>query len=355
MKLDDLLAQKGAWLAEVGAGQEGIVVSSRIRLARNLEGVAFPDWAGEEECLRVDAQVVQALASLSLLSPGMVLDMSGLSLADKDFLHERHLISMELARKGRGSSLVMREDETLGVMINEEDHLRLQAMRPGFCLNELWSEIDALDSAVEGKVRYAFSETLGYLTACPTNVGTGLRASVMLHVPGLRLANEIEPIIKGIGKLGLVVRGLLGEGTEASGNMFQLSNQTTLGEPETVIVDRLTHIVAEVAQHERNARVRLMEQRQSRVRDFVCRAFGVLSHARLLGSAETLDLLSGLRLGVDLGIISGLGMPEVNRLTLYCQPGHLQKLTGRTINAQERDEIRAERVREVLRFASLLG
>ncbi len=353
MQLDDLLARKGAWLAE--GAEDGIVISSRIRLARNLDGIAFPDWAGEEECLRVQSQVLSALDRVGLLAPAMVMDMSSLSLADKDFLHERHLISMELARKGRGSGLVVREDEELGVMVNEEDHLRLQAMRPSFCLDELWGEIDALDSAIEKHLRYAFSETLGYITACPTNIGTGLRASVMLHVPGLRLANEVEPIIKGVGKLGLVVRGLLGEGTEASGNMFQLSNQTTLGESEAVIIERLTHVVREVVIHERNARLRLMEQRESRVRDFVCRAFGVLSHARLLGSNETLDLLSGLRLGVDLGIVAGLGTAEINRLTLYCQPGHLQKLMGRSIHAQERDEERARKVREAMRCAGLAG
>lgn len=353
MKLDDFLAMSGAWLAE--DGQAGIVVSSRIRLARNLHGVAFPDWAGEEECVRVQGQVLEALGQVPRLSPCFAVEMASLSLADKDFLHERHLISMELARKSRGSSLVVREDETLGVMVNEEDHLRLQAMRPGLALDDLWREIDALDSDIEERMRYAFSPELGYLTACPTNVGTGLRASVMLHVPGLRLANEIEPIIKGLGKIGLAVRGLLGEGTDASGNMFQLSNQTTLGEPEGVIIDRLCHIVSEVAAHERHARERLMEQRGNRVRDFVCRAFGVLSHARILGSDETLDLLSGLRLGIDLGIISRVDRADINRLTLYSQPGHLQKLAGRNVSPQERDEMRAGLVRECVQRGRLIG
>jgi protein arginine kinase len=251
--------------------------------------------------------------------------------------------------------LVVREDENLGVMVNEEDHLRLQAMRPGLMLNELWREIDALDSEIEAKVRYSFSAELGYLTACPTNVGTGLRASAMLHVPALRLANEIEPIIKGLAKIGLVVRGLLGEGTEATGNMFQVSNQTTLGESEETIIERLTHIVSEVAEHERNARMRLMEGRGSRIRDFIGRAYGVLCHAQVLTSRETLDLLSGLRLGVDLGIVSGLEISELNRLTLTSQPGHMQKLEGQFVEPGARDELRAARIRGVIRRATISG
>ena len=352
MKLDDFLGRPGAWLAE--DGPDGIVVSSRIRLARNLQGVAFPDWAGEEECVRVQERVLAALRSVSRLSPFFAVEMAALSLLEKEFLQERRLISLELARKGRGSSLIVREDETLGVMVNEEDHLRLQAMRPGFALDELWRSITALDSEIEQTIRYAYSPEWGYLTACPTNVGTGLRASVMLHVPALRLANEIEPIVKGLGKIGLAVRGVLGEGTEASGNMFQLSNQTTLGETEDAVIERLGHIVGEVASHERNARARLMEERASRVRDFVGRAFGVLSHARILGSHETLDLLSGLRLGIDLGMISGLERAEVNRLTLYSQSGHLQKLGGRSMSPSERDEARAGLVRERVRQARFL-
>ncbi len=353
MTLDDLAGRPGAWLPE--DGRDMVVISSRIRLARNLHGLAFPGWAGEDECLRVQRQVGKVLAAVKALDPAMSVDMAAIPLHDKDFLHERHLISLELARKARGSCLVVRQDEVLGVMVNEEDHLRLQAMRPGFHLPELWSEINTLDSEIEEKVRYAFSPELGYLTACPTNVGTGLRASVMMHVPALRLTNEIEPIIKGLGKIGLVVRGLLGEGTEASGNMFQISNQTTLGEAEVVIIERLVQIVNEIANHERNARGRLLEQRENRIRDFIGRAYGVLCHARVLTSRETLDLLSGLRLGFDLGMITGIGMSDINRLTLCSQPGHLQKLAGEHVKPEDRDELRASRVREVVRRATLTG
>ena len=349
MILGDLLHNPGAWLAP----EPGIVVSSRIRLARNIEGVAFPGWAGEDECVRIQAKMWPVLQSQPSLAPALALDMSVMDPVDRDFLRERHLISNDLARKARGSGVVVRRDEGLSVMVNEEDHLRLQAMRPGFQLQELWAEISALDNGLEQSLRFAFSPTLGYLTACPTNVGTGLRASVMVHVPGLRLINEIDPIIKGLTKIGLAVRGLQGEGTEASGNMFQISNQTTLGEPESVIIERLSRIVGEVASHETNARARLLEQREAHVEDFVGRAYGVLCHARVLASQEALDMLSALRLGCELGMIKDLDVGDVNRLLLFVLPGHLQKSEGRPIPPDERDEARARLVRETVRGASL--
>ena len=351
MLLDDLIHRPAAWLTS--DGPPGIVVSSRIRLARNIDGLAFPGWAGDEECVRIQAQVWEMLQGVSGLSPCLAVEMASLSAVDRDFLRERHLISNDLAQKSKGSGVVIRADECLSVMVNEEDHLRLQALRNGLQLNELWADVNALDSQIEQHVRFAFSPALGYLTACPTNVGTGLRASAMLHVPGLRLINEIDPIIKGLTKIGLAVRGLQGEGTEASGNMFQISNQMTLGESEPVIIDRLARIVAEVAQHEANARLRLQEQRGAAIEDFVGRAYGVLSHARVLNSREALDMLSALRFGCELGIVSNLKLPDLNRLVLYSMPGHLQKSEGRLIPPDERVYVRARLVRETVRQASM--
>ena len=355
MVLDELLKNEGSWLASPAGSDplSGIIVSSRIRLARNLEGVAFPGWAGEEECVRIQARVWDTLGALPCLAPCLSLDMAELSPMDREFLRERHLISHDLARKSRGSGVVIRQDEALGVMVNEEDHLRLQAMRPGFQLPALWEEISTLDNELEKRVPFAFSATLGYLTSCPTNVGTGLRASVMVHLPGLRLIRELDPIIKGLTKSGLAVRGLQGEGTEASGNMCQISNQTTLGESESVIIERLIQIVGEVAQHESNARARLLEQRRPLVEDYVERAYGVLRHARLLVSQEALDLLSALRLGCEIGMIKGLDIAGVNRLILLAMPGHLQKSEGRTIPPDERDQVRARLVGETVRQAAL--
>ena len=353
MKVDDLLHRPGAWLAS--GNESGIIVSSRIRLARNIEGLAFPGWAGEEECVQIQSRIWKCLPELPSLAPHLVIDMAGLSAVDREFLRERHLISNDLARKDAGSGVVVRHDERMVVMVNEEDHLRLQSMRPGFHLPELWEDITALDNELEKQLPFAYSPTLGYLTACPTNVGTGLRASVMLHVPGLRLMNEIDPIIKGLTKIGLAVRGLHGEGTEASGNMFQISNQVTLGESESVIIGRLTQIVSEVAEHETNARARLLESREAYVQDFVGRAYGVLCHAHVLGSQEVLDMLSALRLGCEVGMINNLDIAEVNRLMLFTLPGHLQKSEGRAIQPDERDQVRARLVRETIRQASVQG
>ena len=346
MTVDDLLKQQGAWLAP--GEDSGIVVSSRARLARNLKESAFPGWAGEEECERILAEILPAVEACAALQPCFVLNMSALDPLDKQILFERHLVSREHAERGRGSALVARRDETIAIMVNEEDHLRLQAIRPGLSVREAWQVIDAVDSEIEKTIRYAFSPKLGYLTACPTNVGTGLRASVMVHVPGLVLMNEINPIIKGVSKIGLAVRGLWGEGTEAIGNMFQISNQISLGEKEERIVGSIEQIVLEIVEHEKNARERLMEKKGSVVRDHVGRAYGILSHAHILSSKEALDLLSGLRLGLDLGILKAKNRQAVDALLLTTQPGHLQKTQGRKLRTRDRDLARAQRVRQQL-------
>lgn len=346
MKVDDLLQQPGAWLDV--ERDHGPVISSRIRLARNLRRAAFPGWAGEQECERIWNEVAPLLTRLPSLAPAAALAMGELDEMERQILLERHLVSREQSSKGRGSGVVFRRDETLSAMVNEEDHLRIQGMRPGLDLPRLWAEVDRLDSEIEERLDYAFSARLGYLTACPTNVGTGLRASVMLHLPGLVLMNEINPLMKGLGKIGLAVRGLMGEGTEASGNMFQVSNQMTLGESETQIIHTIEQIVQELLEHEQNARARLMERRESMVRDHAGRAYGILCHAHILTSKEALDLLSGLRLGVDVGILPGVERRVVDELMLLTQPGHLQKLEQKALKPKERDRFRARLVRERL-------
>lgn len=346
MTISDLMERPGAWLA-VGT-DEGPVVSSRIRLARNVRDVAFPGWAGVEECDRLWRRLRPALEQMPSLQLATSLCMGGLSELDKEILFERHLISREHAGKGKGSGLVFREDERLSVMVNEEDCLRLQGMQPGMKLRSIWAEINTLDSEIEDCTEYAFSPTLGYLTACPTNVGTGMRASVMLHLPGLVLMNEINPIMKGMAKIGLAVRGLWGEGTEAAGNMFQISNQMTLGDPEEQIVQLVEQIAMELVAHEQNARERLMERRGTLVRDHVGRSFGILSNAHLLTSKEAMDLLSGLRLGIDMGILKSVSRRTVDALLLLTQPGHLQKKEEKALKPKERDRHRARLVREAL-------
>lgn len=343
MTMDELLKQPGAWLAP--GGDTGTVISSRIRLARNLKKSAFPGWAGEEECEQIWKELQPVLAGLKAMSPSFAMSMADLDELDKRILFERHLISGEQSEKGRGSGLVASRDESIAVMVNEEDHLRMQAMKPGLDLKKTWEAVNAVDDEIEKTVEYAFSPRLGYLTACPTNVGTGMRASVMLHVPGLVLQNEVASIIKGMGKIGLAVRGLWGEGTEAIGNMFQVSNQISLGTAEEAVIAQLEQVVLETVEHEQNARARLMERKEPLVRDHVGRSYGILANAHILSSKEALHLLSGLRLGIDLGILKSMNRRVIDELILQTQPAHLQKVEGKKLKEKDRDRARADLVR----------
>jgi len=352
MVIDELIHRPSAWLSRRRG--TGAVVSSRIRLARNIRGVAFPGWAGESERVALCARLREVLEGVSGLEDGIFLDMAELSDVDKALLVERHLISNELAGRGRGSGALVSRDERVTVMINEEDHLRIQAICPGLHVERIWRKVDEIDTTVERELGYAFSPTLGHLTACPTNVGTGMRASVMLHLAGLRLTGELEQAIRGLARLGLAVRGLRGEGTEAYGNMFQISNQETLGESESRIVSRLSRIVREVARIEANARERLSEDKPRRLVDCAARSLGVLHQARLLSSGEALNLLSGVRLGVELGLVKSLPIARLNEIMLLTQPAHLQKMCQRAIDPEERDGLRADMAREELKRARLV-
>src|SRR5260221_5757553 len=329
-----------------------IVLSSRVRLARNLRGMAFPGWAKKAERVKALDQIRPAVESLSQMSDAFSESMDNLTVLDKNILVERHLISREHAAKSAGSGLVLNREESLCVMINEEDHLRMQALRPGLQLKQAWSAIDQVDSKLERKLDYAFSPDLGYLTACPTNLGTGIRVSAMLHLPGLVLAEQINPIIQSVNKLGLAVRGLYGEGTEALGNVFQVSNQMTLGENETTIVERLDKVLLQIIEHEENARQTLLEKKTKVVFNHIGRAYGVLANAHSISSKETMNLLSLMRLGVDLGLVPGTECSLVDELFLVTQPAHLQKQLSDKLSAEERDLIRADMVRERLKNVS---
>lgn len=353
MVVDDLVRSPGSWLST--RRDTGIVVSSRIRLARNIKDRPFPGWASEPERVRICEYLTGVFRALPEFADALYFDMGQISPVDKEVLQERHLISHDLAERGTGSALVLSRGERVAIMVNEEDHLRFQAFSPGSSLMALFRKLSAIDSAIEEKVEYAFSARLGYLTACPSNVGTGLRASVMMHLSGLRIMEEIDQVIKGLDKLGIAVRGLLGEGTDAYGNLFQISNQVTLGDSEEDIVGGLMRVVSEVAQHEENARARLWESRRARLMDFVSRSLGVLMSARLLASREAIDLLSGLRLGVDFGIIENLTVAQINETMLLAQPGHLQKMMAKQIDSDERDDVRAGLLRKRLSGVRVLG
>jgi protein arginine kinase len=326
-----------------------IVMSSRVRLARNLRGMAFPGWAKKVERIKALDIIRPAVESLPQLSSAFSETMDTLGGLDKQILVERHLISREHAAKSAGSGLVLNKEESLCVMINEEDHLRMQALRPGLQLKQAWMAIDQVDTELERRLDYAFSSELGYLTACPTNLGTGIRVSAMLHLPGLVLAEQINQIIQSVNKLGLAVRGLYGEGTEALGNVFQVSNQMTLGEIETDIVERLNKVLLQIIEHEENARGMLLEKKPKVVFNHIGRAYGILANAHSISSKETMNLLSLMRLGIDLGEFPTADRALVDELFLVTQPAHLQKQFTEKLVAEERDLLRADMLRERLR------
>jgi len=325
-----------------------IVLSSRVRLARNLKKAPFPGWAKKAERVKTLGVIQPAVESLPQLVAAFSDSMDNLSALDKNILVERHLISREHAAKGGGSGLVLNREESLCVMINEEDHLRMQALRPGLQLKQAWNAIDQVDSKLEKKLEYAFSSELGYLTACPTNLGTGIRVSAMLHLPGLVLAEQVNQIIQAVNKLGLAVRGLYGEGTSADGNVFQVSNQMTLGETEADIVERLNKVLAQIIEHEENARATLLDKKPKFVYNHIGRAYGTLANAHSISSKETINLLSMMKLGADLGMFDGLERWVVDELFMITQPAHLQQIHTEKLSTEERDIVRADMLRERL-------
>jgi len=347
MTLDAFLSSPAEAASRQGPNDR-IVLSSRVRLARNLKDFSFPGWAKKPERLRAYNLMRTAVESLPQMEKAFAESMEALEPDAKQMLVERHLISREHAARNTGSGLVLSRDETLCVMINEEDHLRMQALRPGYQIQEAWRAIDAVDSALETKLAYAFSPKLGYLTACPTNLGTGIRVSAMLHLPALVLAEQINQIVQAVNKLGLAVRGLYGEGTEALGNIFQVSNQMTLGETEADIVDRLDKVLAQLIEAEENARARLVEKQAKMVFNHIGRAFGILANAHSISSKETMNLLSLMHLGVDLGRFAGVKCSLISELFLVTQPAHLQRFYAKKLSAEERDLLRADMLRDRL-------
>ena len=351
MNIHEFLSSPGESARREGPHNK-IVLSSRVRLARNLRGMAFPGWAKKVERVKALEQIRPAVEALPQMSDAFSESMDNLSVLDKNILVERHLISREHAAKNAGSGLVLNREESLCVMINEEDHLRMQALRPGLQLKQAWHAIDQVDSKLERKLTYAFNGDLGYLTACPTNLGTGIRVSAMLHLPGLVLAEQINQIIQAVNKLGLAVRGLYGEGTEALGNVFQVSNQMTLGESETEIVERLNKVLAQIIEHEENARNMLLEKKPKSVYNHIGRAYGTLANAHIISSKETMNLLSLMRLGVDLELFPEVERWLVDELFIITQPAHLQRRFSEKLSAEERDLLRADMLRERLRNVS---
>jgi protein arginine kinase len=332
-------------LTDAASSKTAVVLMTRIRLARNLAGNPFPGWAKPAQRGEILELCREALSATQPMKRSLSIAVNELTDLEKQILVERHLISRELSGAKAGSGVVISRDQACSVMINEEDHLRIQVLRSGFQLKKAWNTINDLDTAIEDRIDYAFSPSLGYLTACPTNLGTGMRASAMMHLPALVIGNQMEKVVRAVNQLGMVVRGLFGEGSDASGSIFQISNQTTLGESEDEIIKRLGSVLTSIIDHELNARQKLIEADAGKLFDKIGRAYGILRNSHLLSSGEAMNLLSLLRLGIDLRVFPEANRCVIDRLFIEAQPGHLQHAQKGEFDPAQRDLLRAGRLR----------
>jgi protein arginine kinase len=336
-----------SWFTAVGPVFD-TVISSRVRLARNLAGYCFPHRASVTELDNIIQTAIAATKQTDRLKTAVSFLLDQSPRLNRQFLLERHLISQEHSKTGKQRAVVVSEDEAISVMINEEDHLRMQCLVSGFSVNTAWEEINQLDNELAQYLNYAVSAHCGYLTACPTNVGTGIRASVMLHLPALVMTKQIEKVLQSIAQLGLAIRGIYGEGSEALGDLYQISNQTTLGQSEEAIITYIENYAKQIISREQTVRNQLLNEARHDVEDAVYRAYGILSQARLISARETLGLLSHLRLGVNLELINDIPLTTINELMIITQPAHLQRAVGRELDSKMRDMMRAQLIRERL-------
>ncbi|WP_174615371.1 protein arginine kinase [Virgibacillus ihumii] len=339
------------WMREEGPDSD-IVLSSRIRLARNFASYAYPILAKEDDLHQIGTYMQEHYAHQSFqdYEDFEFIPLKNLTAVQKRVLVEKHLISPHLAEHDGTSAVLISKNEQVSVMINEEDHMRVQLYFPGLQLNKALKKAFEFDDWLEEKIDFAFDETRGYLTSCPTNVGTGMRASVMMHLPALALTRQINQMIPAINQLGLVVRGIYGEGSEAVGNIFQISNQITLGKSEEDIVEDLQSVVHQLIEHERKARQQIMRRSGTNLEDRIFRSYGVLEYSRIIESKEAARCLSNVRLGIDMGIINNVSHNILNELMVLTQPGFLQQYAGKTLSPNERDVLRASLIRERLQL-----
>lgn len=350
MIFDDLVRGCGEWLK--GSGPESdIVMSSRIRLARNLADFPFIQRCNDIDRATIETVVREKLTGDKRLKNLTFIDVADLENLDRQFLVERQLISREHAdADGARAVAIDSSDENLSLMVNEEDHLRLQVMRSGLDLHGAWEQITEIDDVIEEHLPYAFHKSLGYLTACPTNVGTGVRVSVLVHLPALVITKHIEKVFRSLQKINLVVRGLYGEGSQAMGDFYQISNQITLGKSEEELIKQVGDVIPAILGYERKARDYLISgENQHDLFDQVSRAYGTLQNAQQISSEETLYLLSQVRMGINLGLISDLEIPVLNKLLIHTQPAHLQKIRQTELNTSERNIERANYLHSHLR------
>jgi protein arginine kinase len=347
---DEMAKHPASWLTAPGQ-QTSVVLSSRVRLARNIRGLRYPNSADSETMQKVVNYVGAAVERSTSLASAGFMKSDELSPLSRDFLVERHLISPTFLDDEPNRALYIDEDERTSIMINEEDHLRMQSMYPGLHLYRAFERANELDDDLCSSLEIDYDPDFGFLTACPTNVGTGMRASVLIHLPGLVLTGEIDDVIARISKLGLVVRGFYGEGSDVLGNLFQISNQTTLGASENEILKSIESITESIITDENEARNRLVSEAENQIDDKVWRAYGILKYARSLTSEEVMNMLSAVRFGVALGRVSFIDLDRINEMLLLSQPAHLQMYYGEEMDQSKRDAVRAQMVRERLRIS----
>lgn len=347
MKIEELLTHTGEWLRGTGPSAH-IVTSSRVRLARNLALTAFPNRANKHDLEGALASIEKAINNIALFKGATIFRMTDLDQIDRQLLVERHLMSHEHASNPDGKALLVSAEEVVSIMINEEDHLRIQVMRSGLNLAEAFEIINAIDDALSKELNYAYMPNWGYLTSCPTNTGTAMRGSVMMHLPALVMTKQINKVLAAISKLSFASRGFYGEGTQALGNFYQISNQVALGHSEADIIQNINGLVRQVIDQEEQARQALLLQNKPMLEDKVCRSLGVLRTARIISSQEAIELFSMVRLGADMGILKDVNHKALNELFIMIQPAHLQKIEGKRLNAFERDTKRAAVIRQKL-------
>jgi len=345
---EEMAKAPAAWLS--GQGEEAtVVLSTRVRLARNVAGCKFPSAADSDTKKRVVSYFDSAMTRSRMLSEGRYVKASDISELDRDFLIERHLISPAFLTGDASKALFIGPMEQVSIMVNEEDHLRVQALAAGFDPQAAYDHAMKYDGEIGKYLEFDYDPDFGYMTACPTNAGTGMRASVLIHLPGLVLTRDIEKVVSRITRSGVMVRGFYGEGSDVLGNLFQVANQNTLGISESEILSQISRVTREIIDAEASARQRLMDEAADMVEDKIWRAYGILKYAYVLTSEEVMNLLSAVRLGHALKIIDFLNIALINEILLLSQPAHLQKFYGQEMDVNRRDFVRAQMVREKLR------
>lgn len=349
MSLKELINNNLTYWVSGDGPENDIVLSSRIRLARNLEDELYPSVADKEARSIVSKKVKKAFDIQDQLKLHYI-NLAELPDLERELLVEKHLMSPGHAKEGLEKGVFLDDKETLSVMINEEDHVRIQVLVPGLQLDKGWQIADNIDDLLEERIDFAFSEKWGYLSSCPTNVGTGLRASVMIHLPALNFTENIGKMLGAVSQLGLAVRGLYGEGSESIGNIYQISNQLTLGHSEEDIIDNLKSVTTQIIEQERKARERLLKEQEVDIRDRIQRSYGTLKYAYQISTKEAMRLLSNVKLGIDMGIIDDVGKKVLSELLVLIRPAHIQKINGKVLKEDERDIRRAELIQTRLKM-----